>query len=185
MRKNPAALLLLVSALCFVFAAGGGVFGAAFGLPMSYGLAMASMLCEVSAALFAVYGIWLGLSYRDDLGRVLDGKEGDDLRRSAKSVVATVERCKVLFRGLAVSTVVFLASLVIQVSVPVLQAAIHTFRFAALLKGFFFFVVLAGVAAQAFSILATVAVMVDAYQRACAAGDDAERTLRRLPPSKR
>ena len=177
MNKKTTIVFLSSLLLC----AGGGFAGSFFHLPLAYGMSLAVTLCETSSLLFGVFGIWLGVSYKSDIESLTDGKSGDELRRTAEEVVTMAERCKVLFRGLAVSTVVFFVSLLLRVVCPLLSCIPLPVVARISLKGVFFTIVLWGVSGQLYSLFSTVAVMLDAYKRADKAGRDAQRILSRFP----
>lgn len=158
-----------------------------FSLPVGFGLDAVRLLGDVSVALFGIFGIWLGLSYRDDFAVRLNGKNGEALEQEAKVVARTAERCRVLFLGFATSTVVFVFTFLCRLTVPVLLHFIPKYlsdfgRWG--LKMFFFGFVILSALYQLYSLLASVAVMIDSFHCLVKAQDQAEKVLKSLQQSR-
>ena len=73
---------------------------------------------ELSATLFAVIGVWLALSYRDDIITNMWRGDADEQKKSARLVKVAYERCELLFRGFVISTMAFVFSFIISMILP-------------------------------------------------------------------
>ena len=150
-------------------------------VPCSYGLDILRIIGDVSVALFGIFGIWLSLCHNDNLLSALDGKSGDELKREARKIWRNAERVRVLYNGLAISTVVFLVSLLFRISYPLLApvlAMIPSPCIRTSLKFGFFSFVFSAVVAQIYSLLSPVAVMADSYRSILDTRETAERLLK-------
>ena len=147
-------------------------------VPCSYGLDILKIIGDVSVALFGIFGIWLSLCHNDNLLSALDGKSGDELKREALTIWRNAERMRVLYNGLAISTVVFLISLLFRIFYPLLApilAMIPSPCIRTSLKFGFFSLVFLAVFAQIYSLLSPVAVMADSYRSILDTRETAER----------
>ncbi len=150
------------------------------GVPARHGMVLATTLGDASAVLFGVFGIWLGICYRDEMHDQLVGLEGEELVRRARGLIATSARCEVLFTGLCISSFVFAASLAFRVIAPVIAECVQFPPDVIFwIKGALFSSVLIGFVFQTYSILTPIAIMADAMIRLYETRHKAEDILRR------
>ncbi len=152
-----------------------------FPVPGSYGLDILRIIGDVSVALFGIFGIWISLCHNDNLRSALDGKSGNELKNEALKIWRISERMRVLYNGLAISTVVFLISLLFRIFYPLLipcGTLIASPVLRTSLKIGFFFFVFSMVFAQMYSLLSPVAVMADSYRSILDTKETVERLLK-------
>lgn len=169
-RWNLLALGATVSAslgtVCVVFA------------KVSWGLCVLMLMVNISAILFGVFGIWLGMFYKPDIVDVMNGKGGEELTTIAKNVIANARRFEIVFRGMKISAIILVYSMLINVVEPF----IHEFESSPVwikltLKWLFFSSVVFSVISQSYSVLMSVVPMLEAKRRMDKAKKDAEATL--------
>jgi len=166
-----------VSAACSVAL---GFLGAAKGVPAHHGMDVAMALGEASAVLFGVFGIWLGICYREEMHTEMVGKADAELKRCARGLIASAARCEVLFVGLAISSAIFVSALLLRVAYPIVERNVAVCTTTCFwLKGTFFSVVLFGVFAQIYGIMTPLVIMAEAVFRVRKTRRDAEDILRR------
>ena len=167
----------------FIISFGGAGILARYLFPLKFAVDIVHVLGDVSVALFGIFGIWLGLSYHDDFIFRMNGKSGEALEEEAKAVLRTSERCRVLFHGFSISTGVFVFTLLCRIIMPALLYYIsrclpHYARLG--LKALFLGFVIFAVLAQLYSLLASVAVMIDSSCCVEKAQETADRILKSL-----
>lgn len=84
---------------------------------------------EISATLFAVIGVWLALAYRDEIITNMWRGKGDDQQQAANLVKVAYGRCEMLFRGFKISTIAFVISFAIALSLPWWMKCAHGWNF--------------------------------------------------------
>ena len=89
-------------------------------------------LARVSIALFGVFGVWLGLSYRDEIvtGLWRDNSDVKTQRLKANLIKESYSRCTTLFRGFWIAAVVFVASWVGEIMLPLFSGLVPWSEFA-------------------------------------------------------
>lgn len=147
--------------------------------PCSKAYAALSVLGDVSAVLFGVFGVWLGLVYKPTLMTELKGLSGSALENGARNICQNAKRFETIFRGMRASAIVLVFSMLVRTLHSPFEMAIGAMewhvRFAA--KVLFFFLVLFSLCAQSFSILMSIAPMREAKKNFAKARRDAEFTL--------
>ena len=147
-------------------------------VPGSWGCAAVGILGDVSAILFGVFGIWLGMFYRPDVCDTLKGKSGDELERSARLVIENSRRFDIVFRGMRTSAAVLVFSMLTRTLKSPVMACIPDAEWAHLfMKAAFFYFVLWAMLLQCYAIIMSIVPMSDARKRMSRAKDDAEFTL--------
>lgn len=138
-----------------------------------------AVLGDVSAVLFGVFGIWLGMFYRPDVCDALKGKSGAELDRTASLIVSNSKRFEIIFRGMKVSALVLVFSMFLRISyhpiresfAPVQPLCCFYLKF-----GFFYLVEWAALL-QGYALLMSIVPMSEAHQKMKEAQDDAELAL--------
>ena len=155
------------------------VIGAACGLwaetATAHGIKLAFAIGEAATVLFGIFGVWLGICYRDDIETLTAGKKGDELKQAALEVVDRGARCEVLFKGLRVSAIVFAGTVFIRTFEP---AIVNCCNRSLVCRGVFFALVLEGVVFLGYGILSPVLIMSRAMEKIRRAVDSAWETLR-------
>ena len=145
---------------------------------VSWGFCTLTLMVNISAILFGVFGIWLGMFYKPDVADSMNGKRGDDLTNTAKNVLANAKRFEIVFRGMRTSAAVLVYSMLVNIIEPFLQALGGSpFSIKFTLKWFFFSSVIFSVIAQCYSVLMSIVPMAEAKRRMDKAKRDAEDTL--------
>lgn len=72
----------------------------------------------ISATIFGVIGMWLTLSYRDDIITSMWENTGAQREKAARIVQLACKRCQFLFRGFKITAWVFVASVVVATVLP-------------------------------------------------------------------
>ena len=145
---------------------------------VSWGFCTLTLMVNISAILFGVFGIWLGMFYNPDVANSMNGKNGVELANTAKSVIANARRFEIVFRGMKISAIILVYSMLVNILDPFLHTlggAPTEVKF--VLKWLFFSTVILSVIAQSYSVLMSVAPMLDAKRRMDKAKKDAEDTL--------
>lgn len=134
------------------------------------------ILVDISAILFGVYGVWLGLFYRPDAACSLRGKQGKDLEKLCAEIIVAERRFGNILRGLVVSASVLVTSMFARALHVPARYIISNYCPVTLpyLKCVFFFVVGLCVAAQLYAIIIAIAPMYEANRMMKEAKDDAE-----------
>lgn len=145
---------------------------------VSWGSCTLTLMVNISAILFGVFGIWLGMFYNPEVVNAMNGKSGAELKNTAKSVIANAQRFAIVFRGMKISAIILVYSMLVNILDPFL----HTLGGAPVwvkfvLKWLFFSTVILSVIAQCYSVLMSVAPMLEAKRRMDRAKKDAEDTL--------
>ena len=148
-------------------------------LSIAWSCAVLDVLGDVSAILFGVFGIWLGMFYSPNVSNELCGKSGKELERMAKAIVADGERFAIVFRGMNTSAAVLVFAMLVRTfQVPVLNLSSSLpplIRF--WLRHAFFALVGFAVIAQCYSVLMSIAPMHGAKKKMDKAREDAETAL--------
>lgn len=133
-------------------------------------------LVDISAILFGVYGVWLGLFYRPDSACSLRGKQGKDLENLCAEIIVAERRFGNILRGLVVSASVLITSMFARALHIPSRHVIYNYCPEALpyCKCAFFSVVGLCVVAQLYAIIIAIAPMYEANRRMKDAKDDAE-----------
>lgn len=161
---------------CFVIALGCGfVFPIMFHDAANHAVKLALALGEASTVLFGVFGVWLGLCYRDDIDTMTAGKRGDELRQTAEEVAGRTGRCEVLFKGLGITSLVFVASILVRSFEPAIILLCKRFW---IIEVMFCAAIFGSVILLVFGILAPVIIMLHAMEKVRQAADSANETLR-------
>ena len=89
-------------------------------------------LARVSIALFGVFGVWLGLSYRDEIvtGLWRDNSDVKTQRLKANLIKESYLRCVSLFRGFYIAAFVFVISWFGEIMLPLFSGVIDWTGFA-------------------------------------------------------
>lgn len=146
-------------------------------LSSEWGCAALSTLGDVSAILFGVFGIWLGMFYKPEICDALKGKADDELRNTCKQIISNAERFDIVFRGMRTSAVVLVFSMTVRsLKDPVLQFVLSdTIRYIikfAVVYGIYWSILL-----QAYAVIMAIVPMMDAKRKMQRARRDAEDTL--------
>ena len=72
----------------------------------------------ISATIFGVIGMWLTLSYRDDIITTMWTNTGSQKEDSARIVQLACQRCQFLFRGFKITACVFVVAVVVATALP-------------------------------------------------------------------
>lgn len=146
-------------------------------LSAEWGCAALSTLGDVSAILFGVFGIWLGMFYNPEICDALKGKEGVELRNICKQIISNAERFDKVFRGMKTSAVVLVFSMTMRsLKDPVfLFVTSDTARYA--IKYAVVYCIYWSILLQAYAVLMAIVPMMDAKRKMQKARRDAEDTL--------
>ena len=145
---------------------------------VKWGMGMLMLMVNISAILFGVFGIWLGMFYHPEVIHEMNGKQGDELKDIAQCIIENARRFEIVFRGMKISACIIIFSMIVHLLVP-FQCLFEVFSNGIKLfaKILFFSGVVLSVLAQCYSVLTAVAPMLDAKKRMDKARDDAEQTL--------
>ena len=168
------ALVLFAIASCVAFS-----WTCSSWLSVAWGCIVLDMLGDVSAILFGVFGIWLGMFYNPNITDVLKGKSKQELERIARNIMADGERFSIVFRGMKTSAVVLVFAMMARtLQTPLTQMATSYHPMVRmLLRHFFFTLVWFAMLAQSYSVLMSIAPMYDAKSKMDKAKKDAETAL--------
>lgn len=146
-------------------------------LPMAWGCAALSVLGDVSAILFGVFGIWLGMFYRPDICDAQKGKSGAGLTNTCKQILSNAKRFGIVFRGMKTSAAVLVFSMIARtLREPIIELVTNSqARF--LIKYLVFYGIYWAVLFQAYAIVMAIVPMMDAKRKMDQARDNAESTL--------
>lgn len=147
-------------------------------LSIDWGCTVLDILCDVSAILFGVFGIWLGMFYNPGIVDMLNGKSGAELDRIARNIVADGERFSVVFRGMKASAAVLVFAMLVRTfQVPFVRiAASFPITVRICLRHFFFALVALAALIQCYGVLMAIAPMYDAKRKMDSARKTAELT---------
>ena len=136
-------------------------------LTVQWGCMVLNVLGDVSAILFGIFGIWLGMFYSPAIQDSLNGKEGEALAVAAENVVASSKRFKIVFRGMVISAVVLVfAMLVRTLQAPLVQMACTCHPMIKIcLRHAFFTLVSCALFAQCYSVIMAIVPMYDAKKK--------------------
>ena len=89
-------------------------------------------LARVSIALFGVFGVWLGLSYRDEIvtGLWRDNSDVKMQRLKANLIKESYSRCVSLFQGFCILAFVFVISWLGEIMLPLFSGMVEWSGFA-------------------------------------------------------
>lgn len=148
-------------------------------LSIAWGCAVLDILGDVSAILFGVFGIWLGMFYNPDIADALNGKSGKELDRIAHKIVADGERFSVVFRGMKTSAIVLVFAMLVRTFQAPAAQVVSSWpsMLRAVVRHAFFVLVRLAVLAQCYSVLMSLAPMYDAKRKMEKAKRDAEATI--------
>ena len=136
------------------------------------------LMVDVSAILFGVFGIWLGMFYNPGVVHEMNGKKGDELKDVAHRIIENARRFEIVFRGMKISACILVCSMFANFVEPFLyKFAEWPFMVKYILRLLLFSGVIFSVLAQSYSVLTSIAPMLDAKKRMDRAKDDAEKTL--------
>ena len=164
-------VLILGVALCFV------TWLTAPHLTTAWGDVALSALVDVSAILFGVFGIWLGMFYRPDICDARKGKAGSELINTCKHIVSNAKRFDIVFRGMRISAVVLVFSMTVRtLKDPVLQSVPsddvrHSIKWVVVYLAYW------SILLQAYAVIMAIVPMADARRTMHRAKIDAEDTL--------
>lgn len=150
----------------------------AFCLPGQWGLQILSLQVNISAILFGVFGIWLGMFYDPGVVCAMNGKKDAELKIVANDIIQNAKRFEIVFRGMKTTAVILVFSMIAH-SLPcsLLISLLDYCWVKTIAKVLFFSCVVFSVLAQCYSILMSVSPMLDAKKRMDRAKKDAEITL--------
>ena len=142
-----------------------------------WGCTALSSLGDVSAILFGVFGIWLGMFYRPDICDPRKGKSGAELTNTCRQIISNAERLDIVFRGMRTSAVVLVFSMTARsLKAPVLQFVTSDMaRYA--IKYAVVYCIYWSVLLQAYAVIMAIVPMKDAKRKMQRAKRDAEDTL--------
>ena len=142
-----------------------------------WGCTALSSLGDVSAILFGVFGIWLGMFYRPDICDARKGKSGAELTNTCRQIISNAERFDIVFRGMRTSAVVLVFSMTARsLKAPVLQFVTSDMaRYA--IKYAVVYCIYWSVLLQAYAVIMAIVPMKDAKRKMQRAKRDAEDTL--------
>lgn len=148
-------------------------------LSFQWGCMVLDVLGDVSAILFGVFGIWLGMFYSPTVLDTLKGKKDEDLVRTAKNIVASSKRFRIVFRGMVISAVILVFAMLIRsFHVPIAQMIVKCHPVArSFLRHMFFIMVASSAIAQCYSIIMSIVPMYDAKKKMDEAQEQAELTV--------
>ena len=146
--------------------------------PVDVGASILYSLGDVSAILFGVFGVWLGLCYKPGIATGMYGLKDDSLKNSARSVKRSYEVFRVVFHGVVISSTILVFSMFSRTFVPLAKTCPYFQRHPYWLKFAFFTVVLTCMLMQAYSILISIAPMRAAKKEMKTAHDEAEGILK-------
>ena len=162
--------------VCLLFVVSGGVVCPLMcNIGVHHAIKLALALGEASTVLFGVFGVWLGICYRDDIETMTAGKKGDELRQAAEEVSDRAERCAILFRGLWITFSIFVASILVRSFDSVIVIVCQKNWIAEIV---FCVTVFSSVVLLVFGILSPVVIMLHAMVKIHRAADSANETLR-------
>ena len=162
--------------LCIVIALGCGVvFPMMFHDAANHAVKLALALGEASTVLFGVFGVWLGLCYRDDIDTMTAGKKGDELRQMAEEVAGRTGRCEVLFKGFGITSFIFVASILVRSFEPAIVLLCKRFW---IVEVMFCSAIFGSAILLISGMLAPVIIMLHAMEKVRQAADSANETLR-------
>ena len=146
-------------------------------LTTTWGDATLSALVDVSAILFGVFGIWLGMFYRPDICDARKGKADDELKDTCRQIISNADRFDKVYRGMRTSAVVLVFSMTVRsLKDPVLQfVTSDTARYA--LKYAVVYCTYWSILLQSYAIIMAIVPMMDAKKKMQRAKRDAEDTL--------
>lgn len=146
-------------------------------LTAGWGGCALSSLGDVSAILFGVFGIWLGMFYRPDICDTLKGKSGAELTNTCRQIISNADRFAIVFRGMRTSAVVLVFSMTARsLKTPILQfVTSDTARYA--IKYAVVYCIYWSILLQAYAVLMAIVPMLDAKKKMQRAKRDAEDTL--------
>jgi len=143
----------------------------------TWGCAALAILGDVSAILFGVFGIWLGMFYRPDICDEIKGKSEKILERTARHVIENAKRFDVVFRGMKTSALVLVFSMVVRtLKDPIMNFGINVSVLSGVKFVFTFFVYWA-ILFQSYAVIMAISPMLDAKRKMNKARDDAEFAL--------
>lgn len=142
-----------------------------------WGSSALSSLGDVSAILFGVFGVWLGMFYRPDICDARKGKSGVELTNTCRQIISNADRFAIVFRGMRTSAVVLVFAMSARsLKTPILQfVTSDTARYAikyAVVYCIYWLILL-----QAYAVLMAIVPMLDAKKKMQRAKRDAEDTL--------
>ena len=146
-------------------------------LTTTWGDATLSALVDVSAILFGVFGIWLGMFYRPDICDARKGKADAELRDTCKQIISNAERFDIIFRGMRTSAIVLVFSMTVRsLKDPVLQfvtsdVARYALKYAVVYCTYW------SILLQSYAVIMAIVPMKDAKRKMQKARRDAEDTL--------
>lgn len=180
MRASKRGCICRTIGICLIeFLLVGIAWGTSSNIPCKWGCETLAILGDISAILFGVFGIWLGMFYRPDVCDALKGKSGADLDRTAGLIVSNSKRFEIVFQGMKCSAFVLVFSMFSRISFHPLYEALTTFqplcRF--ILKIIFFNMIEWATLVQGRAILMSISPMYDAQQKMKEAQEDAELAL--------
>lgn len=177
MRRAHTEFIRWVAVAVLCLATGYVAWKTAPALPSSWGCAALSALGDVSAVLFGVFGIWLGMFYRPDICGARNGRSGEDLANTCRQIVSNAKRFDVVFRGMKTSAAVLVFSMAARsFKAPLLEfltdeAARRCVKLV-VVYGIYWAVLL-----QSYAVITAIVPMLDAKRRMNQAREDAEYTL--------
>ena len=150
----------------------------AYYLPGQWGLQILTFQVNISAILFGVFGIWLGMFYNPGVVYAMNGKKDNELRIVANDIIQNAKRFEIVFRGMRTTAGILVFSMIAH-SLPcsLLTHLIDCGWVKTIAKVLFFSCVVFSVLAQCYSILMSVSPMLEAKKRMDRAKKDAEMTL--------
>ena len=146
---------------------------------VAWGCSVLSMLGDVSAILFGVFGIWLGMFYRPDVCDAIKGKADEELLQTARQIIANARRFEIVFRGMKISALVLVFSMVSRTIREPASGILSTCGLipCVSVKFVFFYFVYSAMLLQGYAIVMSIVPMLDARRKVVRAKEDAELAL--------
>lgn len=146
-------------------------------LATAWGDATLSALVDVSAILFGVFGIWLGMFYRPDVCDARKGKKDDELKSACRQIISNAKRFDIVFRGMRTSAMVLVFAMTVRsMKDPVLQfvtsdAVWYVIKYVVVYCTYW------SILLQSYAVIMAIVPIMDAKRKMQKARRDAEDTL--------
>jgi len=145
-------------------------------LSLEWGTSVLFALGDVSAILFGVFGLWLGICYKPGMEDDLVGKKDKELT-DAKAILLNARRFHIVFRGVVISSIIFVLSMTARAFIPMVKIIPFLKEHPIYFKAVFFACVIFCVISQCYSVLMSIAPMLEAKKNMNRAKCDAEDIL--------
>lgn len=149
-------------------------FAANSALSGEWGCAALSVLGDISAILFGVFGVWLGLFYRPNIGDDIKGKSGSELKRAVSIVVSNSKRFDIVYRGMRASAGVLVFSMIVRTFKGLVLSLMVREEIIAGGQFLFAYFVIWAILIQGHAVIMSIVPMTDARKKMHEARKDAE-----------